>query len=1256
MAKKKKAITPSEEFDPNPGAEVDFDPNPGVGVAQFGVSPVAPEGHGPYSGKTIDVYSPKEGKAYRIPVENVALAKELGMILDTPELKGLRKFKKDSAGLSGAAEAFADRFVSWGSAGVSDVVDEHLLTDYQKAKKEIVLKDHEFASTTGAVLGFLASDLWMGPLISGGAKALGIGGKAAVGAARSAELAEKAGLILKPAEELSAKAAFEGAIEEAAHVPQPHIPTKPGGFVGADAWAGAAKPMPEALHIPTAPGGFGLSPLAAESAAEFERLPSYLRSSALERGFRGVLEDARAPLHPPTTVPDPFIPGQPAGGPHMYTPEGTLVSPQFGVSPGATTLTEPGSIKAMGRLLAEQGTLVSGPQPQLDGLRMLERRLAARRGVTIADDFVGAKLQGPPAPHPTIPELPTIRDIGVSPAAESLPATTAIPGSATVTGPKTAVVPSAASAAHAWPSAVTERGGLASRLGEFPTAVPPTSVWPATRALPEMPADIIRPVADGGFFGLPPKMGPHAPPTWAPALDAGASTQTNSVVASGAHGTALDTLSGRTFSGMPPPVLNAVTPAGELLNNPLSKLPALPRTLPGIGQEAAAQAINSAEAAAHLKAITGGDKVLEQEILKLAADTLASKVAAGAPDIAAKAIEKSAPKLMEQMVKSGLRIGMEGAAFTAPAALTEAYFGDPKKSGEMLVQSLVLGGMLGSAFGASKVFAGRVGQAVSGGLTNTSPRVRGFVLDNVWRSLGEVSSLNQAAKGIGKKAGGARGVAQELVDRKLIRRPFESFEEYQGRLHGFLDDIMAQKGERLARLDLAGARPNQSAFLSVFSEGIDKLRKKFAHEDLVPALEKLQAEYMDKASQSGWSLETANRFRVDLEDRLRKSYKSGNFSELQAEVRDIARNLNDKLMEEADREAKRLKMEPVGAQLRADALSFHRVKVAEEAVQHAVKREKNLNQFGLRDHMAGLAGAAMGGGVGGAVAAIGMKMARHELNPLIGHAMYWLDSRGGNGLVAIEQAYKAVGEKLEKVAPMLSGKVIPEFKAAASIAPAALLGKYIGDKNLPKDKHKLYEMFVDKLDELAANPNDVAEAIAEPIMQHAPESGKALGAQVANNLMYLAGEIPRGNHRNPFASRYRPTDVELQNFYSKVEVFNDWTSVLGHTAKRTLRPAHIDAMSVMYPEILHDIRKHAMDWMIEPTNQPLPYHTGLMLSILMERRLEPSLDMVSSLQAMYNTAQQNSQRPAKIQSHRSRMPNLEVPVEYSTEVTRISAK
>jgi hypothetical protein len=172
----------------------------------------------------------------------------------------------------------------------------------------------------------------------------------------------------------------------------------------------------------------------------------------------------------------------------------------------------------------------------------------------------------------------------------------------------------------------------------------------------------------------------------------------------------------------------------------------------------------------------------------------------------------------------------------------------------------------------------------------------------------------------------------------------------------------------------------------------------------------------------------------------------------------------------------------------------------------------------------------------------------------------------------------------------------------------------------------------------------------------APDTGKALGAQVANGLTYLAGEIPRSPNFNPFVGKYRPNDVELQNFFSKVEVFNDWTSVLGHMQQGSLRPGHIDAMKVLYPEILSDIRQHALDWTMEADVRPLPYRTGLMLSILMERRMEPALMATGSLQSMFGEAQQNSKQPNKVQRHVAKMPQLQNLPAFETEVGRITDK
>jgi hypothetical protein len=455
-----------------------------------------------------------------------------------------------------------------------------------------------------------------------------------------------------------------------------------------------------------------------------------------------------------------------------------------------------------------------------------------------------------------------------------------------------------------------------------------------------------------------------------------------------------------------------------------------------------------------------------------------------------------------------------------------------------------------------------------------------------------------------------------------------------------------------------------------------ELKAKLGHGPMAAGLEPLHLDLVNKIWEKPLTFERAQQLRQELEQTLEKQYAGDSFHGIRAEIRGIGRQMNETLLQEAEKEGARLDMPGMEAKIRAEALSYHHLKIAEEALEISALQEKNRNFFSIRDAMVGAAvggaaSATIGDGGFGAITGAGMgiakgmavqglsRMGRKELDPALGHAMYWMDSRGGKGLLAIEQAYKEVGEKLGKFTNVLSGKGVPEFREVASRTPAKLVATVLGHKDLPKNKYEMSDKLFEKIDDLRDNPGHstaVADARHDVYGRDAPNIAEAAKKLDKVKIEYLASAIPRAHRQDPFGGKFRPSDLDLENFYAKLEVAENWVSVMGHMDRQSLRPAHVDAMAAMYPAILADIRKKATEWASEQEGKPIPYRMGLMLSVLMEQRIDPSLDSAASIQAIFGEQQQNKKQPNKIQRHTSRMPQIKDIPQLETETSRITYK
>ncbi len=166
-------------------------------------------------GDTINIVN-SEGKTFSIPVEDAPKALSQGYKIETPEGAAVREYLKENKGITGDVKQGLLSFANETLFGVPDIIDQHTLDPLTLAKREGLKKEHQAASTIGAVGGFGASLFTGEALFSGAAKA----GKAVeagvmgLGRATATKAAEEAAVTVL-GERLAATATTEAGAKAA---------------------------------------------------------------------------------------------------------------------------------------------------------------------------------------------------------------------------------------------------------------------------------------------------------------------------------------------------------------------------------------------------------------------------------------------------------------------------------------------------------------------------------------------------------------------------------------------------------------------------------------------------------------------------------------------------------------------------------------------------------------------------------------------------------------------------------------------------------------------------------------------------------------------------------------------------------------------------------------------------------------------------------------------------------------------------------
>ncbi len=130
--------------------------------------------------ETVGLVGP-DGEAYEVPASSLNDAIAQGYRVETPKQVAVREYLKTTDNARGAVSAALSKFSSEALGGIPELVFDKTADPVDVAKKEALLKQHEFASALGGASGFGASLFVGGPVFKGAAAAGKLAERAVVG-------------------------------------------------------------------------------------------------------------------------------------------------------------------------------------------------------------------------------------------------------------------------------------------------------------------------------------------------------------------------------------------------------------------------------------------------------------------------------------------------------------------------------------------------------------------------------------------------------------------------------------------------------------------------------------------------------------------------------------------------------------------------------------------------------------------------------------------------------------------------------------------------------------------------------------------------------------------------------------------------------------------------------------------------------------------------------------------------------------------
>lgn len=223
----------------------------------------------------------------------------------------------------------------------------------------------------------------------------------------------------------------------------------------------------------------------------------------------------------------------------------------------------------------------------------------------------------------------------------------------------------------------------------------------------------------------------------------------------------------------------------------------------------------------------------------------------------------------------------------------------------------------------------------------------------------------------------------------------------------------------------------------------------------------------------------------------------------------------------------------------------------------------------------------------------------------------------GDKTRAFVQGLSTIEKSAQKTAKAINGGVTAIFSKDFG-TPGKIVGflsaserRELHDKTKPelKDMNASIEKMVEKLD---SNTRAVAE--------FAPQTAAGLQGTMLRASQFLNSKLPgQGVPTKALSKPYQPSDAEIAKWYRYFSSVSKPTEMLQSVAMGTLVPEQIEAVSVVYPKLMNEMKAAVTDKMTDfiSKEKSIPYKTKLSLSLFL------GFDLVNSLDPMSMVANQN---------------------------------
>jgi hypothetical protein len=225
------------------------------------------------------------------------------------------------------------------------------------------------------------------------------------------------------------------------------------------------------------------------------------------------------------------------------------------------------------------------------------------------------------------------------------------------------------------------------------------------------------------------------------------------------------------------------------------------------------------------------------------------------------------------------------------------------------------------------------------------------------------------------------------------------------------------------------------------------------------------------------------------------------------------------------------------------------------------------------------------------------------------------------------KAYALIQREAGAVTSQIGDALGAFFKAAGSpnIRPAAiptgvrvLQNTSFGERSRKQSKQEAYKDQLQKLSQFMAAPEASLTKFQENTKEMraaAPKLADALVQKQAAAVKYLYDNAPKQSEPSVFKTEYKPSDQELSAWARKFEIANNPLSVLDELKHGSLTKEHVEALSVLSPNLHAEIKNKMIDYLTEHEGN-VAYKDRVGISLIMGIPIEKTMrpDFVMAMQ------------------------------------------